>query len=135
MHHQRYKKYRAMSLRTLKQLRDDIQMIIDEIESDPIPRNVDIGENFSGETGLIAEVLQKNDCKKEFKWHQIQTIYCSPKRCRRCPHGPFLYLYLRKKKTGEVTVKYIGEPVFDPRLIAKAFKSAKAPKFIGTLHS
>jgi hypothetical protein len=135
MHHQRHKKYRAMSLRKLKQLRNDIQMIIDEIESDPIPRNVDIGENFRGEPDLIAEVLRKNNYKKDSKWYQVQTIYCSAQRCKRCPHGPFHYLYRRKKKTGEVTVKYIGEPVFDPRLVAKASKSAKAPKFIGTLHS
>lgn len=83
MHHQRYKKYKAMSLRTLKQLRDDIQIIIDEIESNPIPRNVDIGKNFSGESDLVAEVLRKDDYKKDSKWCQVQTIYCSPQRCKR----------------------------------------------------
>ena len=119
-----------MSLRTLKQLWDDIQIIIDEIESNPIPRNVDIGKNFSGEPDLVAEVLRKDDYKKDSKWCQVQTIYCSPQRCKWWPRGPFYYLYRWKKKTGEVTVKYLGEPVFEPRLVTKDFKSVKPPKFV-----
>lgn len=114
-------KYIQISLKALRKRReklglelDEIDRIIAEIEELPVPRNIDIGAGFSGNKELIAEIIHKSLTKKTSVWYQTQTIYCSTDKCESCPHGPFIYKY-RRNKRGQITVKYVGQPVFDTR--------------------
>jgi hypothetical protein len=118
------KNHREIPLKELRKRREklgleieEIEAVISEIESLPLPRDIDIGADFSGDNELIAEVIHKSTTDKASVWYQAQTIYCSRNRCQSCPHGPFIYKYRRKKK-GEITVKFTGEPVFDIRSLA-----------------
>jgi hypothetical protein len=122
------KNHREIPLTELRKLRkklglgiEDIDSVIAEIESLPLPRDIDIGADFSGDSELIAEVIHKSITKKTSVWYQAQTIYCSKDKCQSCPHGPFIYKYRRKKK-GEITVKFTGKPVFDIRSLANQLR-------------
>ena len=114
-----------MSLTTLRKRRDQLRLeiveingVIAKIESLPVPRDTDIGADFSGNDELIAEIIDKSPTQKTSVWYQTQMIYCSTDKCDSCPHGPFTYKY-RRNKRGEITVKYAGQPVFDTRLLVK----------------
>lgn len=108
MHHSRHEKYSRMTLPYLKRLRDDIQAIINQLESAPVRQEADIGAEYAGAPELIAEVVQTTKGKKDGRRRQLQTIYCSNERCARCPHGPYWYSYSENRRKKTVVVKYEG---------------------------
>lgn len=113
MHRSRREKYSNMTLPYLRRLHDDIQTMITELESAPLPREADIGAEYKGAPELIAEVVRAMKGKKQGHWKQLQTVYCSTERCPRCPHGPYWYGYSENKREKSISVKYEGMPYFN----------------------
>ena len=111
-------KYAAMSLKTLRELRDDLSEIIREQEAQP-RREIDIAAEHTGDPALIARVLRTVGDPNSGRWHQVERIYCTFERCPRCPHGDFRYRYQRNKRKGTITVDYVGTQVFDHELIER----------------
>jgi hypothetical protein len=108
MHHSRHEKYSRMTLPYLKRLRDDIQATINQLESAPVRPEADIGAEYTGAPELIATLVHTTKGKKDGRWRQLQTIYCSKERCARCPHGPYWYSYSENRQKKTVVVKYKG---------------------------
>ena len=113
MNRMRRAKLYAMPLKKLRELRDDVQTVITDIESQRDRRDIDIASEFRGEPEFVAEVLRASGNKESGKWEQLEKIYCSRERCSRCPHGPFFFTYRRIKSSGKLKVKYSGKPVFN----------------------
>jgi hypothetical protein len=71
-----------MSLRSLTELRDEIDNVIAEIQALSRRRDIDIASDFTGDPALVAEVKRVCGDKKRGVWRQLQKIYCE-----HCPHG------------------------------------------------
>jgi len=56
MNRMRRRKFEAMALSELWQLRDDLQAIISELENGP-RREIDIATEHTGDPALIAQIL------------------------------------------------------------------------------
>ena len=95
-----------MPLSKLRQLRNDLDILISEIENGP-RREIDIAEDHTGDPALIAEVVRVEGDKTSGKWYQVERIYCSLERCPNCPHGDFWYEYQvnKKRKTFRVSFR------------------------------
>jgi len=55
---------------------------------------------------------ERQKIRKEWKLEETQNprirmIKCSKKGCKKCPHGP--YLYIRERKNNKYIDKYIGK--------------------------
>jgi hypothetical protein len=90
--HRSEEMYDGMPLSAIRKRREKLTLELDEldaviarIESLGVPRDIDIGADFSGNDELIAEVIRKSPTEKPGVWCQIQTIYCSRDKCGRCP--------------------------------------------------
>ena len=121
----------GMSLKGLKKRRQELEValastdeVIAGIEELDEPRDVDVATSFEGDEGLVAEILSISGDTKTDKWTQAQTLYCSKKRCKSCPHGPFVFAY-RRLKSGAIRVKYKGKPVFNLRTLAEMAKHCR----------
>lgn len=58
---------------------------------------------------LVCEVLETREVQHG-KFKKKQTVYCSPKRCPSCPHGPYWYAYRSSKRKRKVAVCFDGVP-------------------------
>ncbi len=104
----RRRKYEKMSLSALRKLRDDLQVIITELEKAP-PREIDIATDHTGDPDLIEQVLQVFGDRTSGKWIQVERIFCSKEKCPECPHGDYHYEYRYNKKKGTTSVRYKGK--------------------------
>jgi len=103
----RRRKFERMSLAAaLRTLRDDVQVVIAEIERGD-RRELDIASDHTGDPSLIAEVLEVRGDKASGKWIEVRRIYCSPERCPQCPHGDYWYECRDRRATGTSTVRLI----------------------------
>lgn len=71
-----------------------------------IVREVGIAERFSGEEGLVAEVLEVRGDKSTGEWREVVKLYCSAERCEDCPHGPYVFVCRRTESGGDVVWTY-----------------------------
>lgn len=108
MNRMRRRKFEAMPLSALWQLRDDLQAIIAELENRP-RREIDIATDHTGDPTLIAQVLRGEGDKTSGKWIQVERIFCSIAKCPDCPHGDYHYEYRHNKKKGTTTVRFKGK--------------------------
>jgi hypothetical protein len=122
LHWARENRLWRMSLLELRQLRDDVQAVMNEIERAPERREIDIGAEFSGDPELVGEVLEAFGDKTSGKWQEILTLYCGRAHCESCPHGPYLFEYRRAKGTGKITFKFRGVCFLDPRDIRRCYQ-------------
>ena len=127
------KKYKSMSLRRLRNLRDELDAIISELDALPHLREIDIAIEHSGNVSLIHEVVAIKGTKESGRWRQQESIYCSQERCPRCPHGPHWYRYRANKKRKSVTATFEGTPVFDHKMLLEMLKKARPPIFVGPI--
>ena len=77
-----------------------------------IRRDVDIAEQFSGEEGLVAEVIEVRGDEPTGEWREVVKPYCSAERCEDCPHGPYVFICSRAESRGDVV--WIYESMFEP---------------------
>ena len=103
----RRRKYEKLPLVELMELRDELQIIITDIENGP-RREIDIATDHKGDPDLIAQVLRIVGDKTNGKWIQVERIFCSKEKCPKCPHGDFHYEYRINKKKGITTVRFKG---------------------------
>ena len=99
------------SLRELREIRDTVNALIQEVEQGP-RREIDIADAHTGDPAFIHEVKWETEWKAG-RQRRCELIYCSSQRCPECPHGSFIFKYRRnlRKKTREVM--YVGRPVLD----------------------
>lgn len=102
----RRRKFERMSLAALRTLRDDVQVVIAEIERGD-RRELDIASDHTGDRSLIAEVLEVRGDKASGKWIEVRRIYCSPERCSQCPHGDYWYECRDPRATGTPMVRLV----------------------------
>ena len=102
------RKFEMMPLSKLRQLRDDLQKLVSELENSP-RREIDIATAHTGDPALTVQVLRIIGDKNSNKWGQVERILCSLERCPNCPHGDFTYEYRKNKKSGAGKVIYKGE--------------------------
>ena len=124
MHHMRRKSLLSKSLRELRQLRDDVNSVIRELEAGP-RRDIDIALEFDGSEDRIAEVVDTRGRSRPRACIRNLRIYCSDERCSDCPHGPFLYEYWMTQKG--LRIKFVGIPfIADMKILDRAMeKGAK----------
>src|SRR4051794_18502777 len=72
------------------------------------PTEEDLARESVGNEALIADVLERQVFRHSVQ--EVRRIYCSARRCHRCPHGPFRFKITSNKKTGEVVESYIIGP-------------------------
>jgi hypothetical protein len=99
-----------MPIQRLKELVNDAQSAILELQSAPVRRDLDIATDHQGEEELIHGLIRTRGDATFGRWHQLETIYCSSERCCQCPHGPFWFRYSRNKRKKTVSVKFAGFP-------------------------
>jgi hypothetical protein len=128
MHWTERKRLRRMSLRTLKELRAEIDTATAEIQSLPERRDIDIAADFNGDPALVAEVKRIVGDKSKGQWRQLQKIFCRAEHCPDCPHGWYWYSYQSNKKTGKVIARFTGTPVLPPELTDKLMEKALKTK-------
>lgn len=104
----RRRKYEKMSLSALRKLRDELQVLINEIENGP-RREIDIATDHKGDPAFIAEIVKIIGDKKSGKWIQVERIFCSKEKCPECPHGDFHYEYRLNSRKGTTSVRYRGK--------------------------
>src|SRR5690242_10332233 len=111
-----------MPLKVLREERNALNVVIAELEKLPM-RIIDVAYEHS-EIKHRYEVLRVDgDLKKDKKWTQLERIFCKSK-CKKCPHGDFIYKYSRLKN-GKVRTKFYGEPVFNHDLLERLKKEAE----------
>ena len=108
MHRMQRHKFEMMPLFALRRLRDELQILISELESGP-RREIDIATAHIGNPALVVQVLRIIGDKTSGKWIQVERILCSLERCPNCPHGEFMYEYRQNKKTGTTRVTFKGK--------------------------
>lgn len=96
---------RMRSIKELQSLAKAIQEVIRKKMT--APDEYDIAREHSGEPDLVAEVLETRERGGGYTT-VLQTIYCSRKRCARCPHGPYRYAIRRNKRRQTRMVSYVG---------------------------
>ena len=74
MHAAHRKKYSAMTLVLLRNLRDDLDVLIKEIARPW--REIDIGAEHPEDPELVHEVLQTMGEMQSGKWKQLEGFYC-----------------------------------------------------------
>lgn len=122
MHHMRRKSLAYRSLRELRGLKRDIEILIREIERGPT-RAIDIATEFDGSTHRVAKLVETRSNEKSGSATRSQYIYCSDDRCPECPHGPFLFEYRETKH--RATVKFVGFPFVGMAVVEKAMEDGK----------
>ena len=118
-------RFRHMPLAAIKELYGELERIIDEKEAAG-PDEMDSVWQHRDPT-LIHKVYDDRGDKKKGKWRQLQTIYCSAKRCPKCPHGPYWFAYRRNKTHKTITVRFKSIPMFPPELIENLRKKLPPP--------
>ena len=108
MHRMQRRKFEMMPLSNLRRLRDELQVLISELEHGP-RREIDIATAHTGDPALIVQVLRIIGDKTRGKWIQVERILCSLERCPNCPHGEFMYEYRQNKKSGTTRVTFKGK--------------------------
>ena len=77
-----------------------------------ICRDVEIAEQFSGDEGLVADVLEVRGDESRGEWRKVVRLYCSAERCEDCPHGPYVFVCSRTEPGTDVVWTYesMSEP-------------------------
>ena len=119
MHHMRYKSLRLRSLNHLRQYRDDFDVVIRELEAEPI-RAIDIAEAFDGSPELVHELIEEQEPVSRGRIERTEEIYCSHNHCDECPHGPFIFSY---PTGGTGQVKFKGFPFVSMKDVRWAMES------------
>jgi hypothetical protein len=75
---------------------------------------------------LIAQVHRIRERSPSHK-SQLQTIYCTSKKCPLCPHGPFWYSYRSRNRGNSISVRYEGKPAFSIEALDRMAQDVKPP--------
>ena len=109
MNRMRRRKFEVMPLSKLRRLRDELQILVSELENGP-RREIDIATAHTDDPALIDQVLRIIGDETSSTWVQVERIFCSLDRCPNCQHGEFMYEYRKNRKSGTTKVSFKGIP-------------------------
>ncbi len=114
-----------MSIADLEQLQRDVGALIEQKRQQPT--ELDIAIEHCHHPDLLHEIVRTKTRERSTARSELRRIYCSPERCPRCSHGPYLYSVRPNKRRGTESVRFVGKPAFSEEELERLARQVKPP--------